>query len=150
MRGTLLETTKWRDTAVNEPESALLGVEFTSWEKVDFPWMVVNSSAWPYEGTGVKDGDVIPGIVGYETDWTDATTPAGTLVLAHSPVVDVNGRSDVQEATVREVSNGAFVFAAGTIEWSWGLSKPSVADARVQRITENVFRRAGLVPADRP
>jgi hypothetical protein len=122
-------------------------VEFSAWEKTAYPWIVASSYAWPYDGTGLKDGDAIPGIVGYETDRTDAATPPETLVLAHSPVVDVFGRSDVQEAAVRDVG-GAFVFGAGTIEWSWGLAKPGVADARVQRITENVFRRAGLDPAN--
>jgi N,N-dimethylformamidase beta subunit-like, C-terminal len=81
---------------------------------------------------------------------TAPATPSGTLVLAHSPVTDVNGRSDFQEAAVRDLPGGAFVFAAGTIEWSWGLSKPGIVDARVQRITENVFRRAGLTPASSP
>jgi hypothetical protein len=60
--------------------------------------------------------------------------------------VDVRGRSDVQEGAVRDLPGGTFVFAAGTIEWSWGLAKGGVADARVQRVTENVFLRAGLVP----
>lgn len=145
-RGTPLETTQWRDAPVNEPEGALIGVEYSDWEKLDWPWIVAAASSWPYEGTGLADGDAIPGIVGYETDRTDSATPPGTTVLAHSPVVDVFGRHDVQEATTRDLPSGAFVFAAGTVEWSWGLSKPSVADPRVQRITENVFRRAGLDP----
>jgi hypothetical protein len=150
LRGTPLETTRWRDPPVSEPESALLGVEFDAEEKVDGNWMIVNSSAWPYEGAGVSDGDTIKGIVGYETDRSDASTPSGTVILARSPVTDENGRKDVQEAAVRSVPSGAFVFAAGTIQWSWGLSKPGVADARVQRVTENVFRRAGLAPTTDP
>lgn len=150
LRGTPLETTRWRDAPLREPESALLGVEFDAVEKADRPWIVVNSSAWPYEGTGVSEGDGIAGIVGYETDRADSGTPPGTLILAHSPVTDVSGRGDFQEAAVREVPGGAFVFAAGTIEWSWGLSKPGTADGRVQRITENVFRRAGLTPTPAP
>jgi hypothetical protein len=147
MRGTPLETTQWRDPPVNEPENALLGVYYTSWQR-DPPvaWIVQNASAWPYAGTGVKDGDAIPGIVGYETDRTsqNGATPPGIVVLAHSPVVDVSGRADFHEAVVRDVPGGGFVFAAGTIEWAWGLSRS--ADPRVQRITDNVFGRAGLEP----
>ncbi len=148
LRGTTLETTNWRAPPVNDPENALLGVMYTAWEHPPAaPWVVENASSWPYDGTGVKDGDAIPGIVGYETDRTvdNGATPSGTVVLAHSPVVRVSGTPDFQEATVREGPNGSFVFAAGTIEWSWGLWRN--ADARVRRITENVFRRAGLVPA---
>lgn len=151
LRGTPLETTRWRDPPVNEPESALLGVKSSAWElDAPRPWVVAGASAWPYEGTGLADGDAIPGIVGYETDRTDAATPPGTVVLASSPVTDHTGRSDLQQGAVRDLPNGTFVFAAGTIEWSWGLSRPGLADARVQRITENVFRRAGVEPASAP
>lgn len=147
LRGTPLETTKWRLPPVNDPESLLTGVMYHSWNQPKAaPWIVTNASAWPYDGTGVADGDAIPGIVGYETDRTDpATTPAGTTVIAHSPVIGHDGTPDVQEAAVRDVGN-AFVFAAGTIEWAWGLSRPGVADARVQKVTDNVLQRAGLVP----
>ncbi len=146
-RGTPLETTTWRSPPVNDPENALLGVMYSSWENPPpAPWVVQNASAWPYDGAGVHDGDAIPGIVGYETDRTadNGHTPAGTVVLSHSPVTEVSGRADVQEGAVRDGPGGSFVFAAGTIEWSWGLWRN--ADERVRKITENVFRKAGLAP----
>lgn len=151
LRGTPLETTKWELAPVQEPANALLGIGYTSWNGPNAaPWIVKNASAWPYEGTGVKDGDAIPGIVGYETDRIidNGRTPQGVVVLSDSPVQGHDGVSDHQQAVVRDVPGGAFVFAAGTIEWSWGLSKEGVADKRVQRITENVLRRAGLAPAN--
>ena len=147
-RATPLVTARWRDPPVSEPEAALIGVMFSCWEKSTTDWVVKNASAWPYEGTGLHDGDRIPGIVGYETDRTSESTPEETVVLSSSPVADVHGRSDVQEGAVRDLPSGAFVFAAGTIEWSWGLAKPGVVDPRVQRITENVLRHAGLAPDD--
>lgn len=148
LRGTPLETTKWRLPPVNEPENLLLGIMYHSWNRPDpAPWIVRNAGAWPYEGTGVAEGDAIPGIVGYETDRTsdDGSTPPGTILLARSPVIGVSGALDLHEAAVRDVGS-AFVFAAGTIEWSWGLSKEGTADPRVQRVTDNVLRRAGLAP----
>lgn len=146
---TPLATTKWRDPPVNDPENGLLGVMYTAWLVADSAWVVADSSHWLFDGTGLADGDGIPGIVGYETDRTvsDGATPEGTEVVARSPVVDVSGRPDWQEATVRATPSGGFVFAAGTIEWAWGLTHPRHADPRVRRITENVFRRAGLEPA---
>jgi hypothetical protein len=150
LRGTALETTQWALPPVSEPPHALLGVGYRSWDgPTPAAWIVRNAWAWPYEGTGVQEGDAIPGIVGYETDRVvdDALTPPGLTVLAESPVIRHDGAPDLQQAVVRDVPGGAFVFAAGTIEWSWGLSRPGVADPRVQRITENVLRRAGLVPA---
>jgi hypothetical protein len=150
LRGTPLETTKWELPPVSDPANALLGIGYHSWNGPDpAAWIVKNASAWPYEGTGVKDGDAIPGIVGFETDRTidNGRTPPGVTILAESPVVGHDGGTDLHQAAVRDTPGGAFVFAAGTIEWSWGLSKEGVADPRVQRITENVFRRAGLPPA---
>jgi hypothetical protein len=149
-RGTPLETTKWELPPVNDPPNALLGVGYHSWDvDAPAPWVVKNASAWPYEGTGVKDGDAIPGIVGYETDRTieNGRTPPGVTVLAESPVFGHDGGTDLHQASVYDLPNGAFVFAAGTIEWSWGLAKDGTADPRVQRVTENVLRRAGLAPA---
>jgi hypothetical protein len=59
------ETTSWRSPPVNDPENALLGVMFSAWENPPAgAWVVQGASAWPYQGTGVKDGDSIPGIVG--------------------------------------------------------------------------------------
>jgi sugar lactone lactonase YvrE len=133
---------------VSEPENGLIGVMYSAWLLADGAFVVGNASHWIYEGTGVRDGDSIPGIVGYETDrrFDNGRTPPGTEVLARSPVVDVNGRPDWHEATIRATPPGGFVFAAGTIEWAWGLAHPEHADRRVQRVTENVLRRAGLVP----
>jgi sugar lactone lactonase YvrE len=148
LRGTPLETVRWREAPVSEPENGLLGVMYSAWLLADGAFVVRNASHWIYEGTGVRDGDSIPGIVGYETDrrYDNGRTPPGTEVLARSPVVVVTGRPDWHEATIRATPAGGFVFASGTIEWAWGLSHPSLADRRVQRVTENVLRRAGLVP----
>jgi hypothetical protein len=148
LRGTPVETVRWRDAPVNEPENGLLGIMYSAWLLVDGGWVVRNASHWVYEGTGLQDGDAIPGIVGYETDrrFENGLTPPGTEILAGSPVVDVNGRPDRHEAAIRATAAGGFLFAAGTIEWSWGLSRPEIADPRVQRVTENVLGRAGILP----
>ncbi|HEX9243809.1 MAG TPA: N,N-dimethylformamidase beta subunit family domain-containing protein [Anaeromyxobacter sp.] len=153
-RGTPLETTQWREPPVNRPENALLGVLTTAVLRAGDapPWIVTNPGHWIYEGTGVREGDAIPGIVGHETDRRSndsrRPTPAGTEAVARSPVTDQTRGPDVQEATVRPTDAGGFVFAAGTIQFVWGLAKDGVADGRVQRLTENVFRRAGLAPAN--
>ena len=150
LRGTPLETGQWRDPPVSRPENAVLGVLYTASLKADAAWVVASSSHWIYEGTGVHDGDTIPGIVGYETDRRSGDarwpTPPGTVVVAHSPVTDVNRGPELHEAAVRALPGGGFLFAAGTIEWALGLARDGLADARVQRMTENVLRRAGLEP----
>ncbi len=152
LAGTPLETTLWRNPPVNAPENALLGVMYSAWLLVDGAWVVSGSGHWLYEGTGLADGDAIPGIVGYETDRRvgNGAAPPGIEVVARSPVLEVTGRPDWHEAAIRTTPAGGFVFASGTMEWSWGLTHPAYADPRVGRMTENLFRRAGLEPGTPP
>jgi hypothetical protein len=149
LAGTPLVTVQFRDPRLAWPENGLLGVQYTAWILVDGSWVVRNAGHWLYRGTNVAEGDAIPGIVGYETDRTvgNGAAPPGLELLARSPVTTVEGSPDWHEATVHVRPSGAFVFAAGTIQWSWGLAKLGIADARIQGMTANVFQRAGLDPA---
>ena len=68
LRGTPLETLHWRSAALGRPENELIGVMYDSYQNQSFPLLVANSSHWVYAGTGVKDGDALAPIVGYEFD----------------------------------------------------------------------------------
>jgi hypothetical protein len=148
--GTPLETVRFRDAQLAWPENALLGVMYVGWFPIEgpFPWIVRNAGHWLYEGTGARDGDAIPGIVAYEVDRTvpNGRAPAGVEVIARSPVVLAEGQPEHHEAAVHVRPSGAILFAAGTNAWSWGLSRPGVADARVERVMENLLARAGVRP----
>ena len=108
-------------------------------------YIVQNSGHPVYGGTGFRDGDAVAGIVGYEMDRTmpEYPLPAHTTraVLSRSPFFDINGRADYAESTIYQAPSGAWVFAAGTISWSWGLDHfvAGRADPRIQKTTENVF-----------
>src|SRR5204862_1100983 len=94
-------TVLWRDPPVNRPEQQLVGVQFSGGQlpsrAPNAPYVVQNSSSWVYAGTGLADGDSIPGIVGYETDSSMSSVPlptsvAGTYqVLSQSPFTDGGG-----------------------------------------------------------
>src|SRR5262249_11314972 len=94
-------------------------------------------------------GAPVAQIVGYEADRTfdNGATPPGTVVLAEHPLVDVLGRASQHDLTIYTAPSGASVLGAGSIEWSWGLSAPGVADARIQRMTSNFFAAASVLPA---
>ena len=141
-------TIRWRD--VGRPPQPLEGVQFHG--QIDFstpnvPFVVQNSSNWVYTGTGLADGDRIPGIVGYEMDgiWDIFPTPdaiSGTyLLLSASPYTDVSGEQKTAISSVYQAPSGAWVFTAGTTSWAWGLDLDGTADARVQRITSNILDR---------
>jgi len=116
------------------------------------PYVVTNSSNWVYAGTGLADGNSIPGLVGYEADWSTASAPLPTSVagtytlLSNSPFDDVSGPRLYSNSSIYQAPSGAWVFGAGTISWSWGLDHPAVGDSRVQRITANVLDRFVAVP----
>ena len=115
-------------------------------------WICRLPEHWLFAGTGMKAGDSIPGLVGWE--WHGDPTPlAGLEVVASGPTS--NGSKDKGEyaATLYPGPKGNLVFNASTIWWGDGLSeppgyirpavytKPLGPDARVQRITRNLFDR---------
>lgn len=86
------KTTNWR--FVNRAEQGLLGTQYITFSgdtQDTYDYVVTNSDHWIYDGTGFSNGDVVPGIVGYEIDRYDPAypRPAGTghTILSESPFV---------------------------------------------------------------
>ncbi|HET8905604.1 MAG TPA: choice-of-anchor D domain-containing protein, partial [Ktedonobacterales bacterium] len=111
-------------------------------------------------GTGFVNGTSVPGIVGYEYDkvWNNGFTPPGLTVLSNSPVVgccEGSGNSD-SNSSIYTAPGGAQIFAAGTIQWSWGLdnysSDGNFVNAGIQRTTANIINKfmAGSPPPPAP
>ena len=116
-------------------------------------WIVTAPDHWIYAGTGLKQGDAIPDIIG----WADHGPP-----LKDDPTLVVVGEArfkmryedstEPHAAVYFEGPKGNFVFNAGTGWWSMPLSVPpgatnppnldfSKTDPHVQRITKNLFDR---------
>jgi len=146
-------TTQFRDAPVNRPEQPLVSVEFTgevSWGN-NAPYVVTNSSNWVYNGTGFHDGDAVPGIVGYEMDHYATDNPAPTAtsrtLLSQSPFTNSGGTPDYANSSIYQAPSGAWVFASGTMSWSWGVDSFDNAgirtgvptDARIQQTTANIL-----------
>ncbi len=141
-------TVKFRDPPYARPENALIGQMYELFTHMDgFPLVVTNPSHWIYAGTRVAAGDALSHVVGDEWDhvFANRESPAGLQVLAHSDAFGAYGSDVPSDVTVYYPTKSSFVFAAGTRQWSWGLSKPDYRDARIERMTENVLARAGLV-----
>src|SRR2546430_2112793 len=133
---------------VGRSEQRLIGVQYSALQTSLYPFVVQNSLSWVYAGTGFKDGDSIPNLVGWESDRLFSEYPAATSVsqtlLSRSPVVS-QGYNDVAQASVYQAPSGAWVFAASTFQWSWLLSDVpfhgTSTDSRIQRTTQNVLDR---------
>src|SRR5437660_3192381 len=142
-------TTQSRSPPVNRPEQTLVGIQFSTQlhGNTNTAYVVTNSSHWVYAGTGFKDGDVVPGIVGYEVDsympsYPPPNSPNQTL-LSRSPVTDPGGATGFAHSSIYQAPSGAWVFATGTTSWSWALdnidgSHPLI-DSRIQRATANIL-----------
>lgn len=148
-------TRLWRTVASNgaKSEQSLIGVQYNGIPKAEMPLIVSAADHWLWAGTGVRDGDAIPKIVGGEADGLDAGAPkpasANHTLLSSSHFMALGGPNwpRVQHTSLYETAGGAIVFAAATFNWPLGLSHPRYTDARIQRATANLFNRLRQRPA---
>jgi hypothetical protein len=144
-----LVTGRWRDRPTSRPEERLVGVMYAA-DPVDADIIVSRAEHWAFAGTGLKNGDALRGLLGYEVDAMYGGGPRNIERLAHSPFVEQGKQGQVRYAdmTIYAAASGALVFATGSIQWSWGLDDYNApvwhtarANAAAQRITRNVLDR---------
>ncbi len=117
-------------------------------------WTCSRPDHWLFAGTGMRQGEGIPGLVGWE--WHgDPADRDGLEVVSTGPTYSAPGQPNggVYTATVYPGPKGNVVFNAATCWWGDALSappgyvRPSVytsprgPDARAQKITENLLAR---------
>lgn len=131
-----LITVQWRDQPVNRPEQDLLGVMYGT-VPVDGDILITSPSHPLFAGVALPTDHRLPGLLGYEIDRAFPNGPAGLTILAHSPY-SKDGQVVHGDMTLYEVPSGARVFAAGTIQWSWGLDDYNVPQLRTDRSSQAV------------
>ncbi|HEY8506462.1 MAG TPA: N,N-dimethylformamidase beta subunit family domain-containing protein, partial [Gemmataceae bacterium] len=133
-------------------EATLIGARSTFPVTGGADWICADEGHWIFAGTGMKNGDGIPGLVGWEWHGDPADIP-GLRVVAKGKVKS-RGTEGTYTATIYPGPKGNFVFNAATIWWSDGLSappgyqhpsahgaRPKGPDPRVQQITANILKR---------
>jgi hypothetical protein len=142
-------TNYWNSAEVNMPENAVSGLLYGG-EVNNAGYVVTNASSWVYAGTGFTNGMSIPGIVGYEYDKivNNGLTPAGFTMLSNSPVTNSenNNQPDIANSGIYTAASGARVFAAGTIQWGYGLDNyggTTFVNAGIQQTTANILANFG-------
>lgn len=117
-------------------------------------WACSLPDHWLFEGTGMKRGDSIPGLVGWEWHGDPANIP-GLEIVSTGPTFQAPGKPNggTYTATLYPGRQGNIVFNASTIWWGDGLSEPpgyvrpavytqpKGPDTRVQTITRNLLQR---------
>lgn len=117
-------------------------------------WIVAQPQHWMFAGTGMKKGDSIPGLIGWEYHGQPAEIP-GLQVVGGGAAWQGGVNPQQWTATIYPGPKGNFVFNAATIFWAQGLSsppghvlpwshwsRPHGPDQRVQQITHNLLKRA--------
>lgn len=142
-------TSLFAEAPVSRPQSMLSGLAYGSNTTPAYqPWRPANLDHWVFADTGIVEGDVYEGIVGYEYDHLPVPEerPVGLEIVGRSPVNGFLG-DDTAITSVYEAASGATVFAAGTIAWSWGLDDwghediGRFADDRLRRMTRRIIDR---------
>lgn len=118
-------------------------------------WTVVKADHWIFKGTGMRNGDSIPGLVGWEVHGDPPADLQGLEVVASGNALQEGENRTPWAATIYPGPKGNFVFNAATIFWSQGMSsppghmlpyshysRPHGTDPRVQRITQNLINKA--------
>ena len=118
-------------------------------------WIVTKPEHWMFEGTGMKAGEHIPGLVGWEYHGDPPADIPGLEVVGSGTALVGGKRPQKWTATIYPGPRGSFVFNASTIFWSQGLSdppghvlpwshwtRPHGPDERVQKITHTLLKRA--------
>ena len=157
--GTHPEEFEWfpeaRRLAQSAPsESSLIGGRTPVPATGSGAWICSAPDHWLFEGTGMRRGDGIHGLVGWEYHGEPADIP-GLEVVSTGPTKSHHGEG-VYSATVYPGPRGNFVFNASSCWWSHGVAEPPGhvrplthnykatplgPDARAQRITANVLER---------
>jgi len=92
----------------------------------------------------------VPGIVGYEADRLFGTYPPPNAVngtytlLSSSPFTSNSSTSDYANSSIYQAPSGAWVFGAGTVQWSYALDNywgVNLVDTRIQQVTANILSR---------
>jgi Carbohydrate binding module (family 35) len=139
-------TTQFRLAPVNRPEAELVGVMY-DYSPVNADIVISNCLPWICAGTNLVNGSHLVGMLGYEVDRLDASSPANIQVIGTSPyaIPDITpGAFRNSHMTYYQAASGAGVFATGSMSWNYGLDdvypvNPSLVNPNVQQMTRNVL-----------
>jgi hypothetical protein len=124
-------------------------------------WTCAKPDHWIFKDSGMKKGDRIPGLIGWEYHGDPPSDLKGLEVIGEETAWQGGVRAQKWTATIYPGPKNNLVFNASTIFWSQGLSsppghmlpwshwsRPHGPDERVQTVTHNLLERAiGVRPS---
>ncbi len=122
-------------------------------------WICVKPEHWMFADTGMKRGDSVPGLIGWEYHGDPPSDLPGLEIVGQGTAWQGGVNPSPWTATIYPGPKGNYVFNASTIFWAQDLSmppghtlpwshwsRPHGPDQRVQQMTRNLLRRAGCLP----
>jgi hypothetical protein len=135
-------------------EGLLMGVRNIQPVNGGGDWIISKADHWIFKGTGVKNGDYFPGLIGWEFHGDAADIP-GLEVVAEGIAWQGGDNPSKWQSVIYPGPKGNFVFNASTIFWAQGLSsppghtlpwshynRPHGPDVRIQKVTRNLLDKA--------
>ena len=166
-KGNPMEVTgnEWSNPPSSWPEYDFVGDVYSGFLEpgVHTGFRVSDASAWIFHGTGLKDGQVVPGVVASDVDQFDEAEgqPGNDQIFGHSPVALSLGQHNTDSwfsdfTYYTSAKTGAGVIDSGTNNWIPALADRSGCHAggiceatMVQQMTGNIFKLFGQGPAAR-
>ena len=108
---------RFRDKPAPRAEEALTGMRYDCFPaKADLT--VADATWWGWAGTGLRNGDRLPGVVAPESDrvYPAADLPHPMQIVAYTKF-SCRGKQTAQTSVYWAAPSGAGVFTAGTMDW---------------------------------
>jgi len=156
---------EWSNPPSSWPEYSFVGDTYAGFLEpgLHVGFRVADASAWVFAGTGLRDGEVIPGVIASDVDKFDQAygQPADDQIFGHSAIPADLGQTSIgaffsDMTYYTNASTGAGVLDTGTNNWIPALGDRTgchpggiCESAMVQRITGNILRLFGQGAAAR-
>ena len=142
------------------PASAIVGDTYGGYN-INDPMVIVDAAAWPFQGTGLTNGEVLPHVIGSDFDGYDPAqhNPPDVQILAHSPIqtsdrmawahdADMTYHTDrTSKAGVMATGTNAWIGFLGPCQTAWSTNPCPVATPAVRAITLDILKVFGDGPA---
>jgi hypothetical protein len=166
-KGNPLQVTgnEWANPPSGWPEYDFVGDTYAGFLEpgLHVGFTVADASAWVFAGTGLRDGEVVPGVVASDVDKFDLAygQPTDDQIFGHSPIPAGLGQTSIgaffsDMTYYTNAATGAGVLDTGTNNWipaldgRGGCHPGGVCEAAVvQRMTANILKLFGQGPAAR-
>jgi hypothetical protein len=163
--GMQITANTWADPPTNWSPVSQIGVNYSGYlaPNVFAPMTITDAGAWVYAGTGLKNGDTLPGVIGSDIDHVISTsvTPKNLEILAHSPISTSTGTFSGETWGGKSYSDMVYftdphsmagVIDTGNNIWIGQLrpckkTQPGCPAPILQTITGNILRVFGAGPA---